>query len=141
MNPSLFSFFNRGVASIFALSFGIAAAPNGFCSDVFRGNETFQSFNKAKKILEHQVIIRSSRYALLQRPICKDKWISLPPGFTTQVHKKRANRVEWEHVLPAENFGRFFPEWREGSPMCTDNRGAPFKGNENARKNQTSRSG
>ena len=52
MNPSLFSFFNRGVASIFALSFGIAAAPNGFCSDVFRGNETFQSFNKAKKILE-----------------------------------------------------------------------------------------
>ena len=51
MNPSLFSFFNRGVASIFALSFGIAAAPNGFCSDVFRGNETFQSFNKAKKIL------------------------------------------------------------------------------------------
>ena len=30
MNPSLFSFFNRGVASIFALSFGIAAAPNGF---------------------------------------------------------------------------------------------------------------
>ena len=51
MHPSLFSFFNRGVASIFALSFGIAAAPNGFCSDVFRGNETFQSFNKAKKIL------------------------------------------------------------------------------------------
>lgn len=69
MHPSLFSFFNRGVASIFALSFGIAAAPNGFCSDVFRGNETFQSFNKAKKNIRASGDIRSSRYALLQRPI------------------------------------------------------------------------
>lgn len=134
MNPSLFSFFNRGVASIFALSFGIAAAPNGFCSDVFRGNETFQSFNKAKKILEHQVIFDHRVTLYCNAPFDKDKWISLPPGFTTQVHKKRANRVEWEHVVPAENFGRFFPEWREGSPMCTDNRGAPFKGRKCAEK-------
>ena len=94
MNPSLFSFFNRGVASIFALSFGIAAAPNGFCSDVFRGNETFQSFNKAKKILEHQVIFDHRVTLYCNAPFDKDKWISLPPGFTTQVHKKRANRVE-----------------------------------------------
>jgi deoxyribonuclease-1 len=31
------------------------------------------------------------------------------------------------HVVPAENFGRAFAEWRDGHPDCQDKRG-PFKG-------------
>lgn len=27
---------------------------------------------------------------------------------------KRARRIEWEHVMPAENFGRHLPCWKEG---------------------------
>lgn len=134
MNRSLFSFFNRGVGSIFAISLCLAAPPNGFCSDSFRGNETFQSFNKAKKILEHEIVFDHRVTLYCRAPFDKDKWISLPEGFTTQAHQKRANRVEWEHVVPAENFGRFFAEWREGSPMCVDNRGSPFKGRKCAEK-------
>lgn len=110
MNRSLFSFFNRGVGSIFAISLCLAAPPNGFCSDSFRGNETFQSFNKAKKILEHEIVFDHRVTLYCRAPFDKDKWISLPEGFTTQAHQKRANRVEWEHVVPAENFGRFFAE-------------------------------
>lgn len=40
-------------------------------------------------------------------------------------NKKRANRVEFEHMLPAENLGRQFPCWRE--PLC-ESKGKPYKG-------------
>lgn len=40
--------------------------------------------------------------------------------------KKRALRVEFEHMTPAETFGRQLPCWRE--PLCTDARGKPYKG-------------
>ena len=37
-----------------------------------------------------------------------------------EIHKdaKRAARLEWEHIVPAENFGKSFIEWREGVPAC-----------------------
>ncbi|MFI3272175.1 MAG: endonuclease [Pseudomonadota bacterium] len=41
---------------------------------------------------------------------------------------KRAGRLEWEHVVLAENFGQTFEEWREGHPLCVDNKGKAFKG-------------
>ena len=52
----------------------------------------------------------------------------------TPEHQKRAKRVEWEHVVPAENFGRFFSEWRDGSPECVDSKGRSFKGRKCAEK-------
>lgn len=36
--------------------------------------------------------------------------------------------MEREHVVPAQNFGRAFVEWREGAPECRDGDGIPFKG-------------
>ncbi len=38
---------------------------------------------------------------------------------------KRANRIEYEHMMPAENFGRQFQCWRE--PLCHRN-GKKYKG-------------
>lgn len=62
------------------------------------------------------------------------KNVTLPSGFFASAHPKRAGKVEWEHVVPAENFGRAFPEWREGSPKCVDSRGRSFKGRKCAEK-------
>lgn len=42
------------------------------------------------------------------------------------VKYKRAKRLEWEHIMPAENFGRHFTCWRE--PLCFSKKGKPFKG-------------
>jgi len=42
--------------------------------------------------------------------------------------------VEWEHVVPAENFGRNFSEWREGNDLCVTNKGKSFKGRRCAEK-------
>ena len=42
--------------------------------------------------------------------------------------------MEWEHLVPAENFGQAFAEWREGDAQCVDNRGKAFKGRKCAEK-------
>ncbi|MGL6121976.1 MAG: endonuclease, partial [Shewanella sp.] len=60
--------------------------------------------------------------------------ISPPKGFTSSTHAKRAKKIEWEHVVPAENFGRAFPEWRDGHPQCIDSKGKSFKGRNCAEK-------
>ncbi len=45
------------------------------------------------------------------------------------IHKdaRRARRLEWEHVVPAEAFGKSFVEWREGATQCLK-RGKRYKG-------------
>ena len=105
-----------------------------FSAEAPRGNITFQSFNKAKKVMEHSVIPGYRVTLYCQASFDEDKNVKLPVGFKTSVHQKRVSRVEWEHVVPAENFGRFFTEWREGSPRCIDNRGRAFKGRKCAEK-------
>ena len=58
----------------------------------------------------------------------ENREVALPEGFIVSSHAKRANRAETEHIVPAENFGRTFREWREGHPMCVHSDGSPFKG-------------
>lgn len=52
-------------------------------------------------------------------------------------YEKRAKKVEWEHVVPAENFGRTFVEWREGNHACVNSKGKAFKGRRCAEKVNT----
>lgn len=40
----------------------------------------------------------------------------------------RANRIEWEHAIPAENFGRQFGCWRDGDARCVNSKGKHYKG-------------
>ena len=97
------------------------------------GNETNDSFAKAKKMLERQVYF-DHRVTLYCGAIFDEgKNIDLPDGFVTEKHQKRAAKVEWEHAVPAENFGRAFEEWRDGDPQCVS-KGKPFKGRKCAEK-------
>lgn len=98
------------------------------------GNQRFESFNQVKKILEKDVVFDHRFTLYCQAPFKANKQIELPEGFQTTSHKKRTSKIEWEHVVPAENFGRFFTEWREGSSDCFDNKGRPFKGRKCAEK-------
>lgn len=97
------------------------------------GNTTNDSFAHAKKILGQ--VYEGHRMTLYCGAQYDEQGnITLPEGFTTPKHEKRAQRIEWEHVVPDENFGRAFDEWREGSPECVDNRGKAFKGRKCAEK-------
>jgi len=54
--------------------------------------------------------------------------VSLPDGFIAPSYTARAAKIEWEHLVPAENFGRNFAEWREGHEKCVDASGRAFRG-------------
>ena len=111
-----------------SLLFSIA---NGFA--FASGNERIKNFTQAKKLAlklhaEHPYTIYCG---------CKysGKLIDLKScGYKVHKDAKRAARLEWEHVVPAENFGRSFAEWREGSENCVK-KGQRFKGRKCAETN------
>jgi deoxyribonuclease-1 len=95
------------------------------------GNTTNDSFARSKKMLgqvyaDHRITFYCGAEYDAQGNV------TLPDGIVIPI--KRANRIEWEHVVPAENFGRAFEEWRDGSPECVDNKGKEFKGRKCAEK-------
>ncbi len=98
------------------------------------GNTEIESFTKAKRLLEREVYFDHRVTLYCGAAFDARKNVTLPDGFTTPKHAKRARRVEWEHVVPAENFGRAFVEWREGADVCVDNKGKAFKGRKCAEK-------
>lgn len=108
-------------------------------SNLLYGN----SFSGAKKKLlkkvyyDHQITfychnpysiqnIKGKEKALIIKDITKYS----PRNEKTKKNKIniRAKRVEWEHIIPAENFGRQFPCWREGNNKCIKRNGKRFKG-------------
>ncbi len=108
-----------------------------YSSTVFAENQEIDSFNKAKKLLEKQVYNshRTSLYCGAEFDL--NKKVIPPKGFTTTKYLKRSKKIEWEHVVPAENFGRTFSEWREGHKLCVNSKGKSFKGRRCAEKVNT----
>jgi deoxyribonuclease-1 len=109
------------VSAIFLLPHVVSAEPT-------------DSFSKAKKLMMNQVYFdhRETLYCSAKFDINKN--ITPPEGFHTDKYLKRSKRVEWEHVVPAENFGRTFSEWRDGHPDCTSSKGKAFRGRNCASK-------
>lgn len=104
----------------------------------YDGNQTIESFNKAKKLLEKDVYFDHRTTLYCGATFDSEKNIKLPNGFETRKYQKRTNKIEWEHVVPAENFGQSFTEWRDGHPDCINNKGVKFKGRSCAGKTNTS---
>ncbi len=50
------------------------------------------------------------------------------PYFKSGKPNIRSKRIEWEHVVPAENFGRQFTCWRNGDSSCVTSKGKSYKG-------------
>lgn len=82
------------------------------------------TFNQAKKIAgqifanHHQTLYCQCQY--------ENKSVDLKScGMESASTIKRAHRVEWEHMMPAEQFGKHFKCWREA--LCEKN-GKPYKG-------------
>ncbi|MCL2259125.1 MAG: endonuclease [Cystobacterineae bacterium] len=98
------------------------------------GNTTNDSFNKAKRMLSTKVYWDHQVTFYCAAPYDEKGNIHLPAGFETATNQRRASKIEWEHVVPAENFGRNFKEWREGAPACVDKRGKTFKARHCAEK-------
>ncbi|NOT57901.1 MAG: endonuclease I [Deltaproteobacteria bacterium] len=100
---------------------------------VFAQNTRIESFAKAKKLA-------ASAYEGHQTTFycgCayREKTVDFAGcGYVPKGNPDTARRLEWEHVVPAENFGRSFAEWRDGHPACVTKKGEAFKGRNCARK-------
>ena len=102
---------------------------------LFSANE---SFSKSKKELrkiyrDHQTSIYCEckyNYKDKKNMIDKKSCGYIPRNIRTKKGNvnQRANRIEWEHLIPAENFGRQFPCWREGNEECVKRNGKSYKG-------------
>ncbi len=99
----------------FVLPLCLLAASSAISSTAFAvGNASNDSFSKSKKMLERQVYQDHRVTIYCGAKFDAKKSILAPDGFITTKYAKRARRIEWEHVVPAENFGRAFSEWRTG---------------------------
>lgn len=114
---------------IIAVFLGASAGAGDFPS----GNQKISSFSQAKKILPKI----HAEQALTLYCGCKyrEKKVDLAScGYKPRKTNAQTARLEWEHVVPAEAFGKSFPEWREGSDKCLKGK-KRYKGRKCAGKN------
>ena len=97
-------------------------------------NQEIDSFSKAKRLLEKQVYNNHRVTLYCYATFDASKKVTSPEGFSTTKYVKRAKKIEWEHVVPAENFGRTFSEWRDGHKQCVNSLRKSFKGRTCAEK-------
>ena len=103
---------------------------NAFSNNIsyaYEGNQSIDSFNKSKKFLrnihkENPITF----YCQCSYKKNSPEWESC--GFKPRKDKKRASRIEWEHILPASHFGIKFDTWRNGHASCKSNNGKKYKG-------------
>lgn len=98
------------------------------------GNETNQSFSRAKKTLLREVYSDHHQTFYCNSGFDSKKQITHTGGYIPVKDNKRANRLEWEHVVPAHAFGQNFAEWRDGDSKCVSSKGKAFKGRKCAEK-------
>lgn len=77
-----------------------------------RGNQNIKNFSQAKKVLE-KVYGNTGKTVYCGCDYYGKKVDLSSCGLKVIKNETRATRIEFEHVVAAENFGRVFPEWRE----------------------------
>lgn len=98
-------------------------------------NQTLSSFDKAKGLLLKSVYSDLPRRTIYCSALFDERGVIMDhAGFVALQYLNRYKKIEWEHIVPAENFGRGFVEWREGHPECVDSKGQAFKGRNCANK-------
>ena len=102
-------------------------------SQAFSQNTQITSFSKSKKLL--MKLYKDNPVTLYCGCSFKGKKPNLSScGYIPKKNNKRANRIEWEHVVPAHAFGQSFSEWRSGHSKCVTKKGKKFKGRKCAGK-------
>lgn len=102
-------------------------------SKALGGNTDNDSFNKSRKMLANKIYKNLPNETLYCGATFSGGQITNSNGFISSKYKNRAHKLEWEHIVPVENFGRFFSEWRDGHKECVSS-DKPFRGRNCANK-------
>ena len=98
-----------------------------FCSSqAFPQNTQITSFSKSKKLLLK--LYKDNPVTLYCGCSYKGKKPNFSScGYIPKKDNKRANRIEWEHIVPVHSFGQSFSEWmtftisKDDNTTTTDN--------------------
>jgi len=109
---------------------------------VQEGNNKNESFTESKDLLETEVyndiilpridLYCGCTYNEEKNVDLKSCWFK-----TSWKNTQRSKKIEWEHIVPAENFGQSFKEWREGDVKCVNSKWKTYKWRECAEKVNT----
>ena len=91
-------------------------------------NKTVTSFSKAKDILQNKIYFDQRLTLYCNAEFSPNKTVLVPKGFVTNKYIKRTQKIEWEHVVPAQKFGIAFKEWTDGHENCMTSKGKKIKG-------------
>ena len=129
---------NKSITNLglFLILFFLSSCPSTDQIPTYKkSNQNIQitSFSKSKKLLlkvykDNPVTLYCGCSYNGKKPILSSC------GYVPSKDSKRANRIEWEHVVPAHAFGKSFSEWRDGHPKCVKKNGKKFKGRKCAEK-------
>ena len=101
--------------------------------DVYSQNIQITSFSKSKKLLLK--VHKDHPFTLYCGCSFKGKKTNLAScGYIPKKDKKRANRIEWEHVVTTHVFGQSFSEWINGHTKCVRKKSKKFKGRKYTQK-------
>ncbi len=103
---------------------------------ITEGNSTIVSFSSSKTKIK-KLYVQAGYFTTFYCASSFDEEFTLDhstSGFQPRKNKTRANRLEWEHIVPAEAFGRSFTEWTAGHPDCVNSKGESYKGRRCASK-------
>lgn len=115
---------------------------SGLCFSIATvdGNTQIMNFAQAKKYVFEVASPENRTFYCNCRFEDKNNIDFKSCGYVPLNDNARARRVEVEHIVPAENFGRSFVEWREGHADCVRTNGVSYKGRRCAGKvNETYR--
>ena len=94
----------------------------GFCQ-----NKKIISFSEAKRVLKK--IYMDNPITIYCGCLFENNKPNLSScGYISKKNNLRANRIEWEHIVPAQFLGKSFSEWTSGHPKCVKKNGKKFKG-------------
>lgn len=108
-----------------------------------QGNHHSQSFYAVKKEMLEKIYYDHRQTLYCDAEFTAHKKIIKPHGFklpnlrkvnfkvydiAPEELQRKAERMEWEHIVPAQNFGKTFTEWQNGHKNCTFGKGAKYKG-------------
>lgn len=99
--------------------------------DFFYANE---SYPVARNKLFKEVYIDNRHTLYCQIPFDENKQLLFPKWFDVSKVSERSQRIEIEHVIPAEEFGAYIKQWWNGDENCIDKNNQSYKGRKCAEK-------
>ncbi len=99
--------------------------------EIFSARGERYSFGKSKRLLATQIYNRHQKafYSNCDYVVKEKKLIPLAKtcGFHYRKNRDRANRIEWEHIVPAWHFGHQLHCWQKGGRMSCRQQNSKFK--------------